>query len=634
MGDNSDKTNRDKATLGLAGPAIWGSVGSQRSSVSTPIPSDVDFTDPIADISPEALKSAALYASEQTSENAYKAESVTESYGTTTAKTAILRGAPSFADQTTNNSITGVEGDNLAGSENLIDKNLQGIEENRSAEDASIVKKAGSYLVGKTGPQSSDDVISVPKPGQAAEEIYGEIAKANMDPAGVIAAVVKMLQEKNIYTPTKNSPFFKGGSTDEDIATQGMFTVQRELGRFIPRQDAADPDGDSASGTRVTFDNMKKIGSALPVRPTGDFKNSLGLLGSNQFAISVDNDPLAQIGLEGVDIAKLEIKSMVDGSLDPTLNKILDSARGNDYFMETQKAGKLNTRGVGGEPYNAVSHGQLNNFLEPFGNGVLADSTGMLYIAAISIGTLLSASLLVQAIISNVYSEDERAEPPNRQDPSGMAFGRYSENRNVGENLLDTILYDFLRIPNTDYDFAQCLSYGIPLMLGFPGDIVSSRVGFSLATGQGLIDFALNLVMAPAYYVSYVRTIIKSGQEVNRAFQSTGTSFNGGAAQGSEKLFTSLNKLVNSKVYQFLMIAAGVGDANLKSFFGSVGDSQRLYQLKNADIQQDALNPNAALKKSDIKSTSMQRTALLRQNVTRWGGFSKNPLIVRFEDST
>jgi hypothetical protein len=113
-----------------------------------------------------------------------------------------------------------------------------------------------------------------------------------MDPAGVIAAVVKMLQEKNIYTPTKNSPFFKGGSTDEDIATQGMFTVQRELGRFIPRQDAADPDGDSASGTRVTFDNMKKIGSALPVRPTGDFKNSLGLLGSNQFAISVDNDPL------------------------------------------------------------------------------------------------------------------------------------------------------------------------------------------------------------------------------------------------------------------------------------------------------------------------------------------------------
>jgi hypothetical protein len=536
------------------------------------------------------------------------------------------------ADQNTN--IDGVVGSSLSDQDgnSLIDKDLKG-NKIRNAEADISVKKPGSYLVGKTGPQ-----------GQAAEEIYGEIAKANMDPAGVIAAVVKMLQEKNIYTPTEESPFFKGGSTDEDVATQGMFTVQRELGRFVPKsEDPNNTDPTSASGTRVTFDYMKKIGSALPVRPTGDFKNSLGLLGSDQFAISVDNDPLAQIGLEGVDIAKLEIKSMVDGSLDPTLNKILDSARGNDYFMETQKAGKLNTRGVGGEPYSAVSHGQLNNFLEPFGNGVLADSTGMLYIAAISIGTLLSASLLVQAIISNVYSEDERAEPPNRQDPSGMAFGRYSENRNVGENLLDTILYDFLKIPNTDYDFAQCLSYGIPLMLGFPGDIVSSKVGFSLATGQGLIDFALNLVMAPAYYVSYVRTIIKSGQEVNRAFQSTGASFNGGAAQGSEKLFTSLNKLVNSKVYQFLMIAAGVGDANLKSFFGSVGDSQRLYQLKNADIQQDALNPNAALKNSEqaagivnaffgsligsvVKSTSMQRTALLRQNVTRWGGPSKNPL--------
>jgi hypothetical protein len=171
-------------------------------------------------------------------------------------------------------------------------------------------------------------------------------------------------------------------------------------------------------------------------------------------------------------------------------------------------------------------------------------------------------------------------------------------------------------------------------MLGFPGDIVSSRVGFSLATGQGLIDFALNLVMAPAYYVSYVRTIIKSGQEVNRAFQSTGASFNGGAAQGSEKLFTSLNKLVNSKVYQFLMIAAGVGDANLKSFFGSVGDSERLYQLKNADIDiaesldpskiYAALNPNKPTIASEV--SSLAKTAKLRQNVTRWGGFSKNPL--------
>jgi hypothetical protein len=120
------------------------------------------------------------------------------------------------ADQNTN--IDGVVGSSLSDLDgnNLINKDLKG-NKIRNAEADISVQKPGSYLVGKTGPQSSDDVIPVPKPGQAAEEIYGEIAKADMDPAGVIAAVVKMLQEKNIYTPTKNSPFFKGGSTDEDI---------------------------------------------------------------------------------------------------------------------------------------------------------------------------------------------------------------------------------------------------------------------------------------------------------------------------------------------------------------------------------------------------------------------------------
>jgi hypothetical protein len=627
MGDNSDKTNRDKATLGLAGPAIWGSAGSQR----TPIPSDVDFTDPIADISPDGLKSAALYASEQTSENAYKAEPVTELYRVTTSKTPILRGAPSFVDQTTRSYIAGVEGDNLVGSENLIDKDLQGMEEIQSATDPNLVKKAGSALVGKTGPQTTDKVIRVPRPGAPASYNLDAIVGAEY-PTGVIKAVVDMLQEKNIYSPTGDSPFFKGGSTDEDVATQGMFTVQRELGRFVPRQDAADPDGDSASGTRVTFDSMKKIGSAFLVRGTGDFAGSLGLLADGGVNDTLIN-PIEQVGLAGVDIINLQIQSMADGAPE-NLQKILKAATGNNYIMATEQGSQngistaLATRGTASTPYNSVSYGQLNNFLEPFGNGVLLDATGMLYISAVSLVAVLGLSLTVQAAIDAI-KPDKDQEIPNRDAPETMSLGSYAKKQDradLGSIFAEKIIRDILRIPDTDYEFGQTLAYGIPLMFGFPGEVVAKDIQLRLATGQGLIDFALNLVMSPSYYTNYIRTIIKSGQEVVNSFVQVGS---GAASQGFEKFFSSLDKLVDSKVYQFLMIAAGVGDANLKSLFGAAGVSNKetLYQTKGK-LGKLSIDPKKIGKsaKSNPNISDLRAIAKARQNVTRWSGTYKNPL--------
>ena len=477
-----------------------------------------------------------------------------------------------------------------------------------------------SAWVSKTGPVKSDDVNRVPAPGQPADY------RRSADDNSITDAIIGMLEANNLYHPTENSPFFKGGSTNEGDATQGLFTIQRELGEFVAKA----VEGKS-SGKRVTADDMSKIGQALLVRSTGDYNGSLGLLSEGGVAETLAN-PLEQLGLAGVDISKLRIKSMANG--DNLVDK-LRAATGNDYFMATKSGfsggagdstNDLALRGTKHVPYNSVSHGQLNNFLEPFGNGVLLDSVGMLYLAVLACASVISVGLIVQVAAESAKPLTLQA-PKNSSDPSTLEFGRnraFKAKSALSQVAIDFFLEDFLRIPNTKYDFGDAAGAGIPLMLGFPGSMARGDVEASLASGAGLINFALNLFTAPAYYANYMRTIIMSGQQVVGSFAQVGDGF---ASQGFEKFFASLSKLVNSKVYQFIMISAMVGDANLKSQLGNWAPEETLFNTK---LDQSGINPNKPVlddENFNFNSTNKLRAiAKSRQNVSRWKGEYKNPL--------
>ena len=605
----AEKTPKEKVTLGLSGPAIWNK--DKPAEKDSPVSNDSIGVS--ADVSPETVQAAQEYLMTDVigDENANKPQPANKEASYAEAQDLTVAGSNSYKPQNEPNDINGTVGEYQT--EEVVSK-LPGISFGQSD------------LVSETGPKDSDDVLRVPKPGEPVGDAYAAEVSNGSDPKDVIGTVIDMLKANNLYHPTADSPFFKGGSTNEDDATQGLFTIQRELGKFV----AAAVEGKS-SGKRVTADDMSKIGQALLVRSTGDYNGSLGLLSEGGVAETLAN-PLEQLGLAGVDISKLRIKSMANG--DNLVDK-LRAATGNDYFMATKSGfsggagdstNDLALRGTKHVPYNSVSHGQLNNFLEPFGNGVLLDSVGMLYLAVLACASIIVVGLIVQAAAESAKPLTLQA-PKNSSDPSTLEFGRnraFKAKSALSQVAIDFFLEDFLRIPNTKYDFGDAAGAGIPLMLGFPGSMARGDVEASLASGAGLINFALNLFTAPAYYANYMRTIIMSGQQVAGSFAQVGDGF---ASQGFEKFFASLSKLVNSKVYQFIMISAMVGDANLKSQLGNWAPEETLFNTK---LDQSGINPNKSVlddEKFTSNSTNKLRAiAKSRQNVSRWKGEYKNPL--------
>jgi hypothetical protein len=488
-----------------------------------------------------------------------------------------------------------------------------------------------STWVSKTGPAKSDDVNRVPAPGQPAD-----YRKSDNDNS-ITDAIIGMLEANNLYHPTENSPFFKGGSTNEGDATQGLFTIQRELGKFVAKA----VDGKS-SGKRVTANDMKLISQALLVRATGDYAGSWGLLSDDNGADVLAN-PLEQLGLAGVRVSNLNIRSMVGARGETGLSRVpkdlrdkILAATGGKGFMqlESGNGSELPFRGNAGTPYNSISHGQLNNYLEPFGNGVLLDSVGMLYLAVLAIASILVTGLVIEAIAA--ATGEPKLDDIDADNPQNLEFGRHRKGTGGAKSaIIDFLIEDFLRIPRTSYGFGDSLGSGIVAMIGFPPGLGRAGAELTLASGQGLVEFALNLFTSPAYYANYMRTIIMSGQQVIGSF---GQLTQGTASQGLEKFFSSLNKLVNSKVYQFLMISATVGDAILKSQFGSVPDEEALFNTRlnespvsaKAKIEYDGKENDKGKDARKLQYASVNKLraiAKVRKNISRWiDGDHKNPL--------
>jgi len=379
VAERDAKTPKEKATLGLSGPAIWNK--GKPAEKDAPVSSDSIGVS--ADVSPETVQAAQEYLMTDVigDENTNKPEPANKDASYIGAETTTIAGASAYKPQNTSNDIDGTSGEYQT--EGVI-SSLEGF------------RFGQSTLISETGPKTNSDrsapVLKVPKPGEPVSDAYAKSAAAGTDPKGVISSVIDMLEANNLYHPTENSPFFKGGSDNEGDATQGLFTIQRELGEFVAKV----VDGKS-SGKRVTANDMKLISQALLVRATGDYAGSWGLLSDDNGADVLAN-PLEQLGLAGVRVSNLNIRSMVGARGETGLgrvpkdlrDKILAATGGKGFMqLESGNGSELPFRGNAGTPYNSISHGQLNNYLEPFGNGVLLDSVGMLYLAVLAIASIL-----------------------------------------------------------------------------------------------------------------------------------------------------------------------------------------------------------------------------------------------------
>ena len=459
-----------------------------------------------------------------------------------------------------------------------------------------------------------DNIGVVPRPGNTADyksiaTHVGELKDAGKDPVGVIEAALEVMQSLNMYHPTDKSPFFTGLKAETSM-TKHLFSLQRVLGKF-------DSDGKS-----VNVNDMARIGRSVLLAGAADNDGALAVLGSEDAradraagASAALEHPWGQMAFKGVDISKIRLDGFADEATVSDMAQILRAARGQEGFAQIKGSSDITDMGIGDNPYNQTSYGQLNNYMEPFGNGVLLDAVGMLFIAVLAILMIL-ALMMVLMLFGAMWSSPKTEEFSLPNEPWNMEMGRRREisgetgGAAFGTALLDWLMDDFLRIPQTDYGFGYCLGAGMGLLVGFPGHMMMDDIEASAEDMGSLADFALNLLTAPAYYANYMRQIVMSGQQVGAGFKDA-VSGGGPAVQGMEKFMTTLDKLVNSPLYQFIMIAATLGDANLKSFLGSstsFGDN-RLFQLKYKIFESDYLTPHNLVNNEELKNALKEKKA-------------------------
>ena len=427
----------------------------------------------------------------------------------------------------------------------------------------------------------------------------------------LVRAVLDKLTKDNVYTPEKHTQFIKdNGTTNEEIATRGLFTIQRDLGSFI--LDGKQGKNES-SGRRVQVSDMSKMALALLAQSVGNYTAAGSIMENGTISFLSRNlaNPVEQLGIQGVSVDRLRLSGLY--SSNPDIRRLIDGAKGQNDLITTQNQTNLNNRGIssdgGTDPklqssaYNSVSHSQLNSFMAPFGG--LVGSAGMLTIAIEGVLGLLAISLLLSAL-----PKGETKDYIDPESPWLYGLGSHRKNETTGAT---TILYDLLRITDTDYDFKSCVETGILLLLGFNPSVGKTGLKAALSNPASLGVFAANLALTPSYYANLFRQITRDTNDVVAGFREIGGTY----SSGLTSIAAAIDKLVNSKAYQFVMMAAGVGDAALKSINGQLDMGTTNVLLQNQDIVPEQLE--------DKSSKSFRALGDWRRHVSRWSG-GRNPL--------
>jgi len=433
--------------------------------------------------------------------------------------------------------------------------------------------------------------------------------------------VVEKLIASNLYHPTEHSPFVNNpDASNEELATKGLFTIQRDLGSFVLSGSSGK---NPASGVRVKVSDMSRMALALMAQATGDQHAANTIIDGNVVGVweSVLHTT-EQLGIKGVPVHRLRLKGLSPTSTH--IKNLVAAARGNDDLLQTVSQNSLSDRGITdhgpvkwqSSALNSVSYTQLNSFLEPFGG--LTGSGGMLVIAIEGVLALLSVSLLISALNGTVGSGGSDYVNPNN--PHNYAFGSHGKK---SSNSIENVLYKLLRITKTDYDFANCVEAGIMLLLGFSPELGTAGFKAALLNPGSLGVFALNLALSPSYYANLFRQIVRDANEIAAKYKEIGGSFSSGIGS----IAALAEKLTSSKAYQFVMIAAGVGDAALKSSTGQFDVGSLISGIPGSSYAQKLFlkndqNPEGYVISADQNARHLGKH---RQQVSRWEG-GRNPL--------
>ncbi len=321
----------------------------------------------------------------------------------------------------------------------------------------------------------------------------------------LIREKVSEVLNHNRFQPGGASPYI-----DDKDYSHGMFTLQKQLGRYQPSQEEEG----------AAFDALAKIAFSSMIAATGGSG-----AGTSKDGAITDGIPV-QIGLTRVDTADMRpnISSIGGTNAISSTDSLIDQ----DGILW-----KYGLENNSKEEYSNKSYGVLNSHVEQFGGPM---PIGMIVLAVLAAVATIIAALVISLICSLLllFGPEPSVSPPYPY-PMGARNGMLPQ----GKASFSSVILEFLGVPR-----------------------LKTREGafdFFISTLEGCLMFFFRIsdVISSGYFLVVSRAAMRDLEQISDAMEQAEFASVTGAAEG---VFLLLESFATSTSWRFTMQMARLGD--------------------------------------------------------------------------
>jgi hypothetical protein len=371
-------------------------------------------------------------------------------------------------------------------------------------------------------------------------------------------AAYNLMLSKNMYHPSNKSPYLNYKGKGELAFSDGLYSIQRNLGSFERR------------AAKVSVAELRKVGYELMMKAqsiSADSAKSLadvyakGGWGSGGFLIDgmILWPHATQIG--GGTVRADSLRARLEKS-----EKVLGHAAQDDFLLVQSFE---NILGFGADsPHasdtlitadNADSFGTMNSPVEPF-SGAFAAGMAMPVILTLGITTFLG-TLFIETIISSFKSSTSTVVAPPEH-PWTLPLGsRYPRDVGFFKDLIKLYGFD---AGDDGSDFFSSMMAGIMSTYGFPEPLTPLTL-----FGPALLESAVNLVYAPGFYLVITKGILRSLAGVTESFKQLANFQGVFGLIGA--VFDIMETIFGSYLFKWMAIMSKVGRIVLRGTLEPAG---------------------------------------------------------------
>lgn len=376
----------------------------------------------------------------------------------------------------------------------------------------------------------------------------------------IAAALYELLLSKNMYHPSKNSPFIDPTAMGEAALIRGIYSHQDRMGEFNPNAE------------KITVEELGKVGLELLLHAQSESehvkKAADSFMDKGNFGSVFENMVLfphaTQVGSGTVNVSNLRARIRkgerllnTDGQDDLILVETFQSSLG--------AIKEPNTKGISDEDDSlrgldfvrmGTSYGTLNSPVEQFGGAL---PVGMLF-------PVLYAVLLIGLLgktIPPIVEGLRKVGLPVMKDPENPETYQLGRNKATSKDDLFDEFLEFIGLTSLNETggwssvmAGLMLFYGMPKALS-PVSLVSEDV----------LSLFINIVRSPGYYLVVTKRILQDTGKINEAFVNLGQiAGSAGLLQTIAALTSAIQSITSSFTFKFFVVMAKTGAQALKGY--------------------------------------------------------------------